>query len=433
MQDKDLEELFRRKLENAEVTPGADVNARLMRNLARREFLKFNPARFNIYYLGLIVVVALTAGILLFGGKHSQNNNEKVSPEIRQGEVIAPEKGSSLKKGRAVHAGRSFKKEMVTTGNDVRNIPDTIEAEDQKRVSVMITPAGIDNQLSKSKLFSETFAENKLKEPSKALNVTFRASVISGCSPLKVHFDDVTDNFSSYQWSFADEGTSNKKEADWTFYHEGEFRITLVAQTTDGFSSTFSRTIKVFPKPTARFEISPENAVIPDDEIRFLNNSSNAVTSKWNFGDGNTSDIYEPKHRYDKFGNYAVRLIVSSEEGCSDTVTLNNAFSGSGYFIEMPNAFIPNTDGPSDGFYSIKSDESSEIFHPVFAGVSEYHLKIYSKMGFMIFESNDVNIGWDGYFKGQLSNPGVYIWKVTGYFRNGETFSKMGDVTLLKN
>ena len=54
-------------------------------------------------------------------------------------------------------------------------------------------------------------------------------------------------------------------------------------------------------------------------------------------------------------------------------------------------------------------------------------------MGILIFETNDINIGWDGYFKGQLSNSGVYIWKVRGKYRNGEPFTKMGDVTLLKN
>jgi hypothetical protein len=50
-----------------------------------------------------------------------------------------------------------------------------------------------------------------------------------------------------------------------------------------------------------------------------------------------------------------------------------------------------------------------------------------------VFESNDVNIGWDGYYKGQFSDPGVYIWKVRGNFINGEPFTLMGDVTLLKN
>jgi hypothetical protein len=110
-----------------------------------------------------------------------------------------------------------------------------------------------------------------------------------------------------------------------------------------------------------------------------------------------------------------------------------NAFSGSEYFIEFPNAFIPNPDGPVGGSYSSKSDEGAEIFHPSFSGVSDYHLKIFSKLGILIFESNDINIGWDGYIKGQLSNPGVYVWKVRGNFRNGEPFIRMGDVTLLKN
>jgi hypothetical protein len=110
-----------------------------------------------------------------------------------------------------------------------------------------------------------------------------------------------------------------------------------------------------------------------------------------------------------------------------------NAFSGSEYFIEFPNAFIPNPGGPSGGFYSSKSDEVAQVFHPTFSGVSDYQLKIFSKLGILIFESNDLNIGWDGYFKGQLSNHGVYVWKVRGNFRNGESFIKMGDVTLLKN
>ena len=153
----------------------------------------------------------------------------------------------------------------------------------------------------------------------------------------------------------------------------------------------------------------------------------------WSFGDGSTSEQFEPLHRYEKYGNYNVSLKVYSENGCSDSLMVLNAFSGSAYFIEFPNAFIPNTGGPSGGVYSSKSDESAQVFHPSFSGVSEYHLKIFSKLGVLIFETNDINIGWDGYFKGQLSNPGVYIWKVRGNFSNGEPFTKMGDVTLLRN
>ena len=92
-----------------------------------------------------------------------------------------------------------------------------------------------------------------------------------------------------------------------------------------------------------------------------------------------------------------------------------------------------------DGDYTIQvisydeSDEAAQVFHPSVSGVTEYHLKIFSKLGIPIFESNDLNLGWDGYNKGQLCEPGVYIWKVRGKYSNGEPFTKMGDVILLKN
>ncbi len=201
----------------------------------------------------------------------------------------------------------------------------------------------------------------------------------------------------------------------------------------DGFLTTWSSFITVYPKPLARFEIAPEQAILPDDEIRFYNYSTNAVHYNWDFGDGDGSEQFEPKHRYSKYGNYNVRLIVTSDYGCSDSLVVINAFSGSSYFIEFPNAFIPNSEGPTGGYYSSKSDEAAQVFHPVSSGVSDYQLKIFSKLGILIFESSDINIGWDGYFKGQLNEPGVYIWKVRGSFRNGEPFTKMGDVTLLRN
>ena len=47
--------MFRNKLENAEVIPDASVNAELMNKLGRKEFLRFNPSKFNIYYFGMII------------------------------------------------------------------------------------------------------------------------------------------------------------------------------------------------------------------------------------------------------------------------------------------------------------------------------------------------------------------------------------------
>jgi hypothetical protein len=157
-----------------------------------------------------------------------------------------------------------------------------------------------------------------------------------------------------------------------------------------------------------------------------------AVRYRWEFGDGKVSESLEPEHKYSRYSSYNVRLIAWSEHGCADSLLLTDAFAGSGCYIKFPNAFIPNADGPSGGNFSTKSDEAAQIFHPVTSGVSDYQLRIFSKIGIFIFESNDINTGWDGYHKGQLCEAGVYIWKVRGTYKNGEPFVKMGDVTLLK-
>jgi PKD repeat protein len=275
--------------------------------------------------------------------------------------------------------------------------------------------------------------KNILQGGFKSDEVLFETSTTAGCTPLKLWFYNKSSTYDSCRWTFGDGGYSNEKNPEWIFDVEGEYRVVLNVFRHDGLQATYSTLISVYPKPFARFEIAPEKAILPDDEIRFYNYSTNAVHFKWDFGDGNTSDLFEPKHRYTKFGNYNIRLVVSSDYGCSDSLTVMNAFSGSEYFIDFPNAFIPNTQGSTGGYYSSKSDEDAQVFHPVSSGVSEYHLKIFSRLNILIFESNDINIGWDGYFKNQLSEPGVYIWKVRGSFRNGEPFIKIGDVTILRN
>jgi PKD repeat protein len=275
--------------------------------------------------------------------------------------------------------------------------------------------------------------KQKLQGIVKMADYSIESSVAEGCVPLKVRFHCATPLTDSCLWSFGDGGYSSLKEPEWLFDVPGEYNVSLEVYGTGGLHSLTKTEVTVFPKPVARFEISPENAVLPNDEITFHNFSANAVKFKWNFGDGNSSSLFEPKYYYKSYGNYDISLVATSENGCSDSVIVQNAFSDSGYFIEFPNAFIPNPTGPSNGYFSQKSDESSQVFHPVFNGVSDYQLRIFSRRGILIFESNDISIGWDGYFKGQLSEPGVYVWKVRGNFMNGEPFTKMGDVTLLKN
>lgn len=429
-----IEELFRQKLESAEVIPGAPVKATLMRKVSRKEFLRFNTSRFNIYYAGAAVAGLITAGVLLF------SNPEPKEKAMPQNEVIIESPGTARNNASIPEEAD----EAITNVAEQENIAQfkseqTADAPEEVKETItepgenVIIPTIVNGAVNVDIKLAANEAPEKTLAASTGNTPLFEPSVITGCAPLKIHFDNLADSYKTFNWSFGDGGFSREKEPDWIYDEEGEYLAILKASDANGKTSSWSVSIKVFARPKAKFEILPEKALLPIDEIRFVNYSSGAMGYSWDFGDGNSSTDFEPVHKYLKYGRYDVRLTAISEDGCSDTLIIKNAFAGSDYSIKMPNAFIPNPYGPSGGLYSSKSDENAEIFHPVSSGVTSFQLRIFSKTGVLLFESNDINIGWDGYYKGQLCHPGVYAWKIKGNFSNGEPFTKMGDVTLLKN
>jgi PKD repeat protein len=434
----DIEELFRNKLENSEINPGETIRSELMRRVGRKEFMHFNPARFNVYYLGGLIAVGITATYLLISLPGKDNKTE-----LKPGkETIIKVDTTSTDTGMIDQEPGLFVIDKHETGQSSERVSNSNSKNETESGTVLkkegnvnssrthnATPEPVEKtDLIKDNLPEKTDGYTLLKKPVPAFDV----SSTSGCIPLQVRFVNNSLYYDSCRWTFGDGGYSTETNPQWIFDAEGEYRIQLTSYGEGGYEATASQIINVYSKPVARYEINPENPIIPDDEIRFINYSLDAVRYKWEFGDGTTSQSFEPSHKYSKYDSYDIRLIVWSEHGCSDSLFVRDAFASSGCYINFPNAFIPNTDGPAGGYYSYKSDEAAQIFHPVTSGVSEYQLRIFSKIGVLIFESNDISIGWDGYHKGQLCEPGVYIWKVRGTFKNGEPFVKMGDVTLLK-
>ena len=434
-----MRELFRQKLENAEVTPEVSLGEKLLRAQDRKEFLRFNPHRFNLYYIGAIVVTVVSAVVIL---THSSNKSAQSTPVKPLGEITTPVGKTSpdtyvvpdqVKTAEIVNAktpGLQNKKTAVRQKTERVLVP--VQKIDVAGGNATLSE-GMNSNTAKNSLITGASPDiTKLQKTSNPPAILFETSATEGCAPLNILFICKVNDSESCRWSFGDGGVSSEKNPRWIFDVEGDYKVVLNIFDSDTLKATSSITIRVYPKPQARLEISPDNAVLPKDEVHFYNYSANAVHYDWDFGDGSSSNLFEPNHKYLRFGNYNVRLVATSDFGCSDSMTVVNAFSQSEYFIKFPNAFIPNAQGPTGGYYSATSDEAALVFHPVSSGVSDYQLKIFSRLGMLVFESNDINIGWDGYLKGQLSEPGVYIWKVRGSFRNGEPFVKTGDLTLLK-
>ena len=434
----DLEELFSNVLEQSEVIPGNHVREKLMRRLARKEFVRFNPSRFNIYYLGGIIAAGLVTTILLISHPVPEvdtiptDQNDITVPADINAVTAEPGKAADTQPG-VINIVKEQEDRKVTVGQ----VFDTQEpSANEKNTEIKSGRQGLadlpDSLIRKALIMDNLSDAGNNVALQRNTVAAFDVSGSSGCAPLTVLFRNNSQAYDSCKWIFGDGGSSDEVNPEWTFNKDGEFRVTLTVYGNNGALVTSASTVTVFPVPEARFEFYPENPIIPDDAIRFMNYSVNAVKYRWDFGDGLSSETFEPIHTYDKHGSYNVRLSVWSDHGCSDSLTIQDAFAGSGCYIDFPNAFIPNPDGPSGGYYTAKSDEGAQIFHPATSGVSEFEMRIFSKNGILIFESNDINLGWDGYHKGQLCESGVYIWRVRGTYKNGEPFMKMGDVTLLK-
>lgn len=248
-----------------------------------------------------------------------------------------------------------------------------------------------------------------------------------GCGPLTVQFTNKSEfvDIKTLVWDFGDNSTSfsNAENPTYTYYEPGEYTVTLKGSNEIGITITETKKyiINVYDNPRANFRIRQRMPVYMPDSVIFLNESERAVSYLWDFGDGTTSTEFEPKHAYAQPGDYIISLVAINEDGCVDTLRREGDISIEGKFeVKIPNVFTPNGDGDND------------IFVPKMQGVTEYNLMIYNRWGELLFESKSQEIGWDGYYRGLMSMPGVYIYKLDLKFSNGERTSKFGDVTLLR-
>jgi len=98
--------------------------------------------------------------------------------------------------------------------------------------------------------------------------------------------------------------------------------------------------------------------------------------------------------------------------------------------IRFPNVISIFPDDPAEEYYN-PGEPDPRIFRPVAEGIEKYKLEIYNRWGELIFVSEDVNRGWNGFIKGSPAKQDVYVWRVTATFSNGRPYVEAGDVTLL--
>lgn len=115
-------------------------------------------------------------------------------------------------------------------------------------------------------------------------------------------------------------------------------------------------------------------------------------------------------------------LIVTDSIGCTETyqVTVKNIIEDCRYHIYSPNTFSPNNDGENDVLYLRGRD------------IESFTLQIYNRWGNKIFETDDLNTGWDGTYKGNELDPAVFVYILKVKFTNGAEILEDGNITIIK-
>ncbi|MEZ4775048.1 MAG: PKD domain-containing protein [Bacteroidia bacterium] len=179
-----------------------------------------------------------------------------------------------------------------------------------------------------------------------------------------------------------------------------------------------SITIDVFfDYPEASFTFNPNPGWAPE-EVNFVNTSTGASSYLWDFGFGRQSTETNPAHIFPAAGTYRVMLIAFSAQGCPDTVWQDLLVEN--VTLHVPSGFTPNADGVND------------FFKVGYYGIGSLNVKIFSRWGPKIFESDDRDFLWDGTYQGVAVPEGVYVFVITGYGENNLKYERKGTVTLIR-
>jgi gliding motility-associated-like protein len=255
-------------------------------------------------------------------------------------------------------------------------------------------------------------------------NGQLTTDIAEGCAPVCVNFSfsqTSGDSIQNYLWSFNNQFTGSNTIEKQCFSTPGSPNVALQIIDINGCTNILHAEglVEIHPNPVAAFSRTPFDADIVNPEFKFFNESTDAVTFRWGFGDGAVSLQENPTHTYADTGNYTVCLKVTSGFGCVDS-TCDELDVDPFPTIYAPNVFTPNSDG------------HNEKFKVVVTYATKFRLEIYDRWGELLHVSTDPEEGWDGTYKGNAVQEDVYVWRA--YVTNSMNWNKelIGRVTVVE-
>jgi gliding motility-associated-like protein len=123
-----------------------------------------------------------------------------------------------------------------------------------------------------------------------------------------------------YRWDFGDNTTSSAANPAHTYTSDGIYTVKLVISDPFGCSDSVTKTDYItIISPVALFNLSDSASNCPPLIVNFTDQSANALSIRWDFGDSTYSTDANPTHFYNYPGIYFAKLTVTGRGGCTTT------------------------------------------------------------------------------------------------------------------
>lgn len=114
-------------------------------------------------------------------------------------------------------------------------------------------------------------------------------------------------------------------------------------------------------------------------------------------------------------------LVVTDKNKCFMVDTTFKIMVKDTALFSAPDAFMPN------------GNDENRILYVKGKGIKQLlEFKIYNRWGNLVFQSNDLSVGWDGKFKGKDQPIDTYIYTITIETMSGNRLTKKGSVLLIR-
>lgn len=163
-------------------------------------------------------------------------------------------------------------------------------------------------------------------------NNHFSFSYSDSCSPVLVNFNYQANNYlDKVTWDFGDGATSSVLSPSHIYSNPGIYYPKLIVRNIAFCIDTLTtETPIVVLGLDAGFTFN-NSALCDSGEVFFTNNSNQAVSYEWHFGDGSTANTPNPIHNYSDSGTYSVSVFLTDTNGCTtfqylpDAITIFNS------------------------------------------------------------------------------------------------------------